>query len=87
MNDTQKWAYWTSKFLHALQVAQKDADDSTDDLYLNLVYRLDGIVNLEFIHLLAQSPELADTFKKSVNALTANMLHAHAAPENILKKQ
>ncbi len=65
----------------------KDDDDSTDELYITLVYRVDGIVNLEYIYLLAQSPEVADTFKKSVNALTANMLHAHAAPETYLKKQ
>lgn len=65
----------------------KDVDSNTEDLYLTLVYRTDGIVNLEYIHLLAQSPEVADTFKKSVNALTVNMLHAHASPESFLKKQ
>lgn len=61
--------------------------DATEDLYLTLVYRVDGIVNLEYIHLLAQSPEVADRFKKSVNALTANMLNSHGAPEMFLRKQ
>lgn len=77
------------KYVHTSYFFQdsKLTDESTDDLYLTLVYRLDGIVNLEFISLLAQSPEVADTFKKSVNALTANMLHAHAAPQMLLKKQ
>jgi hypothetical protein len=65
----------------------KEGDDAAEDLYLTLVYRVDGIVNLEYIHLLAQSPEVADTFKKAVNALTANMLHAHGAPEMYLRKQ
>lgn len=63
------------------------SDGGTDDLYLTLVYRVDGIVNLEYIHLVAQSPEVADAFKKSVNALTFNMLHAHSAPEVFLRKQ
>lgn len=70
----------------ALQHMMKEGD-ATDDLSLTLVRRVDGIVNLEYIHLLAQSPEVADTFKKSVNALTANMLNAHGAPEMFLRKQ
>ncbi len=72
----------------AIQLLSSTTDDGgADDLYLTLVYRVDGIVNLEYIHLVAQSPEVADKFKKAVNALTFNMLHAHAAPELFFKKQ
>lgn len=97
--------------------------DSSLDLCVMLVYRRDGIVNLDYINLIAESATAADRsvlnapthrtrclvyiesqlmlfdfilqsnyspplrFKKAVNALTANMLHAHAAPCRFLQKQ
>ena len=69
------------------QASTKDGDGTTDDLYLTLVYRRDGIVNLDNINLIAQSPDTAEAFKKAVNDLTMNMLHAHVSPEGMLKKQ
>ena len=65
----------------------RDKDDSSKDLQLTMVYKTDGIAKLEYINLIARSPEVAKTFKKAVNALTMNMLNAHASYETILKKQ
>ena len=65
----------------------KDEDDSTEDVQLKMVYKRDGFVNLDYINLIARSREVAETFQKAVNALTMNMLNAHASPETILKKQ
>jgi len=54
---------------------------------LTLVYRRDGIVNLDYIYLACEWAETADRFKRAVNALTFNMLHAHAAPSVIMHKK
>ncbi len=46
----------------------------------NLLSPRDGIVDLEYINLVSGSPETAEQFKRAVNALTLNLLHAHASP-------
>ena len=68
-------------------LSKPGSDDSIDDFCLTLVYRKEGIVNLEFTNLIAESPATAEQFQKAVNALTTNMLHAHAAPRILLQKQ
>ena len=54
---------------------------------LILVYRRDGIVNSDFVNLVCEVAEAADKFKRAVNALTFNMLHAHAAPCRVMYKK
>ena len=54
---------------------------------LTLVYRRDGIVNVDCINMVCEVAEAADKFKRAVNALTFNMLHAHAAPCRVMYKK
>ena len=41
-----------------------------EDHLLTLVYRRDGIVNVDFINMVCEVAETADKFKRAVNALT-----------------
>ena len=61
--------------------------DSLESFSLMLVYRRDGIVNLDTINLVCEWPDTADKFKRAVNALTYNMLHANAAPVVLYRKK
>ena len=61
--------------------------DSIEGFSLTLVYRRDGIVNLDFINLVCEWPKTAELFKQAVNALTYCMLHAHAAPVVLYRKK
>ena len=65
----------------------QDSESDKGGIFLTLVVRKDGIVNLEMHNLTAETPAVATTFKKAVNSLTRNMLMAHAAPAVFLKKQ
>ena len=61
--------------------------ESLEGFSLLFVYRRDGIVNLETINLVCEWPDTAERFKRAVNALTYNMLHAHAAPIVFYRKK
>ena len=61
--------------------------ESLDGFSLTLVYRRDGIVNLDFINLVCEWPDTAEHFKRAVNELTYNMLHAHASPVVFYRKK
>ena len=61
--------------------------DTLDGFSLLLVYRRDGMVNLDTVNLICEWPDTAERFKRAINALTYNMLHAHAAPVVLYKKK
>jgi phosphatidylinositol phospholipase C beta len=60
--------------------------ETLEGFSLTLVYRRDGIVNLDWINLVCEWPDTAERFKRAVNALTYSMLHAHAAPSVFYRK-
>ena len=61
--------------------------ESLEGFSLTLVYRRDGIVNLDLINLVCEWPDTAECFKRAINTLTYNMLHAHAAPVVFYRKK
>lgn len=68
-------------------MTQLTSGGKLEEHLLILVYRRDGIVNSDFVNLVCEVAEAADKFKRAVNALTFNMLHAHAAPCRVMYKK
>ena len=66
---------------------QSDGESDKGGIFLTLVIRKDGIVNLDYHNLTAETPAVAATFKKAVNSITSNMLLAHASPSVYFRKQ
>ena len=62
---------------------------STDikDYFLTVVYRRDGIVNLEYVGLMCEAPDLAARWKKAVNVLLLHNPHRNAGMATSLSKQ
>lgn len=57
-----------------------------EDYCLTLVYRRDGMVNLDYVHLMCEWPEVRDKWMQAVNRLTFNMLNQHCPLSEIYDK-
>ncbi|XP_065908200.1 1-phosphatidylinositol 4,5-bisphosphate phosphodiesterase beta-4-like isoform X2 [Dysidea avara] len=63
-----------------------DDDDDGNDSFLDLVYRRDGITDLEFITLIAQNSEVAGDWMDAVNSLTHNLYRMNNSMSDMVKK-
>ncbi|XP_065895579.1 1-phosphatidylinositol 4,5-bisphosphate phosphodiesterase beta-4-like isoform X2 [Dysidea avara] len=61
-------------------------DEDIGNCILQLVYRKDGIVNLDFITLVAQNGEVANSWMIAVNSLTHNLYQFNCTMETMIKK-
>ncbi|XP_065895577.1 1-phosphatidylinositol 4,5-bisphosphate phosphodiesterase beta-4-like [Dysidea avara] len=61
-------------------------DEDIDNCILHLVYRKDGIVNLEFITLVAQNREVANSWMIAVNSITHNLYQFNCSMQTMIKK-
>ncbi|XP_065908152.1 1-phosphatidylinositol 4,5-bisphosphate phosphodiesterase beta-4-like isoform X2 [Dysidea avara] len=63
-----------------------DDDEVVNDAMLDLVYRRDGIADLEFITLIAQNAEIASDWMNAVNSLTHSLYHMNSSMSDMVKK-
>ncbi|XP_065917924.1 1-phosphatidylinositol 4,5-bisphosphate phosphodiesterase beta-1-like [Dysidea avara] len=63
-----------------------DDNDEVNDSMLHLVYKRDGITDLEFITLIAQNAEIAGDWMDAVNSLTHNLYHMNCNMSDMVKK-
>lgn len=62
---------------------------STDikDYFLTIVYRQDGITNVDYIGVMCEAPGVAARWKKAVNSLLLRNPHRNATMATFLSKQ
>ncbi|XP_065908131.1 1-phosphatidylinositol 4,5-bisphosphate phosphodiesterase beta-4-like isoform X2 [Dysidea avara] len=61
-------------------------EESYNNCVLHMVYRKEGIANLEFITLIAQNPEVASTWMDAINSLTHNLYLMNCSISDMVKK-
>ena len=75
-----------SKLYELLRLASS-SDYLDPEQFLTLVYRREGIVNLEYIQLMASSADVADRWRKAVNGILFNMLRFNASTLTFFKRK
>ncbi|XP_065908218.1 1-phosphatidylinositol 4,5-bisphosphate phosphodiesterase beta-4-like [Dysidea avara] len=66
--------------------SNNDDDNDVNDSMLHLVYKKDGIADLEFITLIAQNTEIAGDWMDAVNSLTHNLYRMNNSMSDMVKK-
>nr|BAA76274.1 PLC-betaS [Ephydatia fluviatilis] len=80
-----KVPYKDSK-LHEFLRSMTSSDYLEPEQFLTMVYRREGIVNLDHVQLMAPSMDVAEKWKRAVNAIVFNMLRFNASTLTFFKR-